>query len=1248
MPRPKNINQGFALVISLVLMGFLVILLLSLTTMVSIDLQSATHSRKLAQAKQNALLALNVAIGELQRATGPDQRVTSLASLEYGDDAISPYWVGAYAHALTPEYDLRPEVIASEWTDETITDEKGSAAKLLTWLVSGNDPDEAWPAFLPSGQLAQAQLNRDLRFLPNAGINNLTADSEPTDRDIEIQNVDGEFKPARIMVGSGVVENVEDFVVAPLVEMDEGESQGLINSFAWWVGDENVKARANLPEESDPEHAAESFVSANRTAIELMARDDEVQELDAETISDLYSYEGDVARAMSLEDLIMLSPEQSEYADVQKRRYHDISLSSTSLLTDSFAGGLKRDLSSLLDEGYNASSGDPTENPRRLWTPHADDDTGYGIPTWGHLRSFMDKRVTAGRVDVKLPTFDQSGTPDDVGVTPVLTYFSLGFGFSADGFTSGSEIDMNLYPMVVLWNPYNFTLQAPAVDATGANFEVGLLLGQTAVVGIDVLDPGSITVGEGEDATTEEYIWRNIGNIDLRKQIEQSADDPNNNDTEFIRFGLRCPDIPPGQSLIFSLPYDKRGESYENYPVLENIEPEADSFISVTVATLDKDFAGGTFFRAGPRFSLSYLGTPITNLSQTLLDGGDGGLFTYLGEPRLDRLAVDLNGGPMELNPANPSLDWYQTQQSITWDNAIVQNMPDEPILVEVTSGGKKEGRVFKPGEIDSDGVISAIQAPRPLSAEPTISYVIMAHALFSGAGNNAQYNMNQYMFPTRWVAQGNMRAPRAGRTRRDNNFLPLFIATAGSLGDSSAWQKFAIDEGDSHRASAGSGHDWSPDGPVDAVLFEFLPDDQPLMSIGQLQHANLSLIGAYPSYPIGNSLADYRLHEKSTTGSILDPSEYALARTDSVNSIRHLKEDQKAYYDISYLLNRNLWDAYFVSTIPQEGELPDRLPNARMQPTSDAERLRDPDTAASELSLLGGFNINSTSEQAWRAVLGGVHGLKYNPQTGQFGANPGPESPFSRFSRPTSDSTWDEAWQGYRSLTEKEIAQLAHNIVIEIKNRGPFVSLGDFINRRLVDNEETNGAGVSGAPYEYEDLRGVIQAAIDRTWSSSDPASQGDFDTAFPVNDGDDDFWQQDDLLGHPDYRTSSQFKSNSNYAYDLRRISGGDEERRSYSNRSAFSPKYLTQADVLSTIGAGLTARSDTFTIRAYGEVASAYSPGKTVGVWCEAVVQRTIHYVDDASDEPEDTPSSEVNQHFGRRYKLISFQWLQNDEI
>ena len=86
-------------------------------------------------------------------------------------------------------------------------------------------------------------------------------------------------------------------------------------------------------------------------------------------------------------------------------------------------------------------------------------------------------------------------------------------------------------------------------------------------------------------------------------------------------------------------------------------------------------------------------------------------------------------------------------------------------------------------------------------------------------------------------------------------------------------------------------------------------------------------------------------------------------------------------------------------------------------------------------------------------------------------------------------------------------------------------------------------------------------------------------------------------------------------------------------------------------------LNARSDTFKIRAYGEVSSG--SGDTVTAVCEATVQRFPEYVD-AADDPWDEnfsnplfPSGDselqaVNERFGRRFKIVELKWLSEDNI
>jgi len=94
--------------------------------------------------------------------------------------------------------------------------------------------------------------------------------------------------------------------------------------------------------------------------------------------------------------------------------------------------------------------------------------------------------------------------------------------------------------------------------------------------------------------------------------------------------------------------------------------------------------------------------------------------------------------------------------------------------------------------------------------------------------------------------------------------------------------------------------------------------------------------------------------------------------------------------------------------------------------------------------------------------------------------------------------------------------------------------------------------------------------------------------------------------------------------------------------------SPTVVKQADILTPIAPVLSARSDSFIIRAYGE--SVDKNGKVLArAWCEAVVERDREYVD-PSDKPQVLPGTlrEVNKTFGRRYEIVSFRWLHPEEV
>jgi len=208
-------------------------------------------------------------------------------------------------------------------------------------------------------------------------------------------------------------------------------------------------------------------------------------------------------------------------------------------------------------------------------------------------------------------------------------------------------------------------------------------------------------------------------------------------------------------------------------------------------------------------------------------------------------------------------------------------------------------------------------------------------------------------------------------------------------------------------------------------------------------------------------------------------------------------------------------------------------------------------------------------------------------------GSSPsGNSTAVSRFRNPIGKE--NDNWQGFRTLSDAQIKTLADNIVKEVKLRGPFLSLGEFVNRRIV----ASNLG----------LKGALQSAID-TSGLNGGAKMQDFPTAKYPSDSQSNIVPNDTGVG---------------------------------------IPGYLTQADLLQSIAPVITPRSDTFTIRAYGD-ARDKSGNVIAKAWCEAVVQRNPEFLD-PSDAPT-TPLSNVkavNQTFGRGFAIVSFRYLSPAEV
>ncbi|MBA20101.1 MAG: hypothetical protein CMJ97_01640 [Planctomycetes bacterium] len=298
--------------------------------------------------------------------------------------------------------------------------------------------------------------------------------------------------------------------------------------------------------------------------------------------------------------------------------------------------------------------------------------------------------------------------------------------------------------------------------------------------------------------------------------------------------------------------------------------------------------------------------------------------------------------------------------------------------------------------------------------------------------------------------------------------------------------------------------------------------------------------------------------------------------------------------FDQGFVLN------YFGLTQDESGNLvksgddPSKyqLPNPRMQyhvPEAMAkdrprfikeyfEQLHDYETAAAYLMVDGAFNVNSTSFEAWRALLQSLSG-KFGPD----------QAPFLRSLYP--DGPANDTWEGFRTLSDIQIDTLAKAIVAEVKSRGPFRSLADFINRRLVNSKAPKPGELPEHAYS-----GPVQTAIDKTVNKKEAKG---------------------DKLGNvANYKPEAGSYWIQGVNFFGEHLAGKEHGR---SVQAAGTPGWLMQSDVLRPIAPILNARSDTFVIRGYGDLKN--NSAIRARAICEAVVQRVPDYVQSDIHQPTD---------------------------
>ncbi|WP_309383180.1 hypothetical protein [Cerasicoccus frondis] len=1150
------------------------------------------------EARANAQLGLMIALGHIQEQTGPDQRITATAAaLEnvIGEPA-HPHWVGVWKSA--------------QWDENSPTATPDKDDLFNRWLVS-----------LPTGA--------DNESL--AAPHDLIPDETWS-----------------IMVGPGSLgpdADASDIVYA-------GKESVLNGHFAYWVGDESVKARYNLTEKGssfDPQiRQALNFASPPQWGIDAVGND----------IDDIFALEYDPTnnelKNLLSSSIVGMTASNSANATLLQhaynRHYHDLSLSSVGLLTNARDGGLKQDLSmafELEDTAFNAhpdfsvgSAGwdslytdtNPDQQPvKHLWVYKSEDPEEpqghYKGPTWHLLRDYyrlyreLDNPTSSpllkARNALPLPERNSnnlsianlynngqrsyntgySGSrslirPRSLKVAPVLARIQLVFSLTAvpidpttvvrpASVSNGAgayKLRLIVDPIVTLYNPYTTSLWFQGVTVRIPNIVESLRWELNGV------ESNTMSVEELFALSHPEYsVSRALG------------------DFVFGVMSIADPDgitLAPGEVRVYSagnnspVPYTDAIDAVEGWPssggfYVDTLDPaprETDwTANKITKQYYDHELDGDV--------KNVIIGTGSDQIAvsfEALLDDDENVKW-------VSRLGHTNSEKQMGINAYLVAEGSYNDRFRVTQTNADIF-LADKIQHYTVLRANLGFGSSSTMGDIgrlpDANGAYSFSslagfkqslgQIDIRLKTEDDTIRPYPAFGLSS---------MNAF--------QTNQQSASSG----DYGVLnPPFAAVRTPLSDVVLAVQF---DPDTLRGFWGPSRNFTFDS-TSFVAGTEIPK-APLTSLGQLQHVDTAIYGYESSHAIGNSFATPWI------------------------KLNEIEETDRANIDTSYLANNAIWDGYFFSSITDQtssvfggskrtiaaviedftGASSVPLPNSRMvligrqsQDMKDAlldssdEILDDAHReSAAFLGVDGAFNVNSTSVEAWKSLYGclGAGDLyKINQEGNLTKVNNTDDHRISRFTLPLADAS--SKWAGYSSLTDDEIQRLAEETVIQVKKRGPFLSMAEFVNRNISSNPELAKSG-------------ALQTAIN---------DSGINDTSRTINSA--------EITGYIE-------NSNAKVPTDL------------------GAAGFLTQADLLTMLGASMTVRGDTFTIRAYGDVTDPLTNEVTATAWCEAIVQRIPDYVNRESDaptvEPADLTDTE-NQEFGRRYKIIAFRWLSEDEV
>lgn len=1149
-PKTRK-NRGFALIVTLSLMILLTVVAVGLLSLSSISLRASGQGDAMARARANARLALMLAIGELQKTAGPDTRITAPANLV--NTGAAPGITGVWKS-------WRPPSVSPDYTSAK------TGANFLGYLMSnptpGTTPD---PGAIPkSGKLLK---------LVGSG-----------------------------SVGTGTGATAKE-ISAPLVDVTNSKVKGGVS---WVTLDEGVKGRIDLLPAKTAGSIGEKITQAGSPARNGFENVANLDFLKAATKSAKDNLREVLPKLVSLSQ----SNLPGGIPNAITPYFHDFCVESASVQSDAANGGLKTDLSVLFDAAAlpsdyvsrflysNTNTALATSDP--LWALYAGyaklyrkttakDNPSVGLkavlPTGYALSTIADKTIGKPRFEPNMRTL--RGALLMPTVVRIDTVFSLCARDARKRATAAYPYDLHLMylPLITLHNPYNVPLRFTDLQLEFADTPIGfefLVNGQPATTsGMVALNDLYVSAG----GQKKNFVMQLSGSATAASEVVMGAG-------ETRVFGKP---FPPGWTFNDEFTGGADGRLMFDW---QSNKTGATGATALTAPGIITDA------KSGVGYDVDWLAP--TNRSAWLAARAKDSVILLRKEK--DEL-ISVRYGPKA--PATAKTDGYKFGVTMKLNGVVSGTTQvfykDESRLSAIVSEGTSprftDVRSFpetypKAGR-DAPITTAGIYVP---NGDPISSYVTpKAFAVFSlGVKTTKEsYTLSRPVADTGLAMQ---MATCDFTTSASQGSSPLEFALTPVRGGTAAIQT------DGEKGYFFGGHGVT-NGTTAATLFEI--PLAPLQSIAQLRHANAASIGSIPyvTYSVGESRAHPAL-----------PAESAIFKPDTSRTV----------LDHSWLSNDQLWDRYWFSTLATlEGtmyggitKLSDlatafydgsrQLPNERnIAYLPSGKSAKDAASAAATVSgrqsaaymmTAGGFNVNSTSVAAWTSVLSGLantdvplaSGLDDSISTG---------SAFLRMRRPVlgqSGAGKEKLWNSYRTLSANEIKLLAEKIVVEVRARGPFLSMSEFVNRRL---------GTAG------DLsnKGALQAALDQ--SGLNVGTSGMSNNSTPISPAE---------VGGFGWQNASTVTPNT----------------------GTGAPGEISQGDILSSIGAFTAVRSDTFRIRAYGD--SRDAAGTIIArAWCEVTVQRVPEYVD-VAELPDAVAALPANMNFGRQFKVTAFRWLNSNEI